>query len=58
MIFVNLEMPRVDGWEICRRLLKIISLETSTIILLVDKEGMFERLQSKVVGCSAIDNKY
>jgi PleD family two-component response regulator len=51
-------MPRVDGWEICRRLLKIISLETSTIILLVDKEGMFERLQSKVVGCSAIDNKY
>ncbi|MDJ0507988.1 MAG: response regulator [Crocosphaera sp.] len=57
LIFVDLEMPNIDGWEICRRLRKILAPETSPTILLVQNQGMFERLQTKVVGGAGLLSK-
>ncbi len=57
LIFVDLEMPDIDGWEICRRLKNFLNPETSPTILLVQKEGIFERLQTKVVGGSGLLSK-
>ena len=57
LIFVDLEMPDIDGWEICRRLKNFLNPETSPTILLVQKEGIFERLQTKVVGGAGLLSK-
>ncbi|MDJ0731664.1 MAG: response regulator [Crocosphaera sp.] len=54
LIFVDLEMPGIDSWQICGQLRNQETLQTSPIIALVEKQGIFERWQNKILGCSGL----
>ncbi len=52
LIFLDLIMPKVNGYEICGQIRRISSLAQTPIIILTGKEGLLDRLRSKVVGAS------
>ena len=54
LIFIDLEMPGINSLQICRQLRNHKTLERSPILALVEKEGLFERWQNKIVGCSGL----
>jgi two-component system, chemotaxis family, response regulator PixG len=52
LIFLDLVMPKVNGYEVCGQIGRISSLAKTPIIMLTSKDGLLERLRSKVVGAS------
>ncbi|MDJ0659072.1 MAG: response regulator [Crocosphaera sp.] len=54
LIFIDLEMPGINSLQICRQLRNHKTLESSPVLALVEKEGLFERWQNKIVGCSGL----
>ncbi len=57
LIFIDLEMSGIDSWQICEKIRNQKSLQTSPIIALVEKNGVFERWQKKILGCSGLVRK-
>jgi two-component system, chemotaxis family, response regulator PixG len=52
LIFLDLVMPKVNGYEVCGQISRISSLAKIPIIILTSKDGLLDRLRSKVVGAS------
>jgi two-component system, chemotaxis family, response regulator PixG len=52
LIFLDLVMPKVNGYEVCGQIGRISSLAKTPIIMLTSKDGLLDRLRSKVVGAS------
>ena len=52
LIFLDLVMPKVNGYELCGQIGRISSLSKTPIIILTSKDGLLDRLRSKVVGAS------
>jgi two-component system, chemotaxis family, response regulator PixG len=52
LIFLDLVMPKVNGYEVCGQISRISSLAQTPIIILTSKDGLLDRLRSKVVGAS------
>jgi two-component system, chemotaxis family, response regulator PixG len=52
LIFLDLVMPKVNGYEVCGQISRISSLAKTPIIILTSKDGLLDRLRSKVVGAS------
>ena len=52
LIFLDLVMPKVNGYEVCGQIGRISSLAKTPIIMLTSKDGLIDRLRSKVVGAS------
>ncbi|MDJ0843747.1 response regulator [Crocosphaera sp.] len=57
LIFVDLEMPGINSGQICRQLRNQKALQSAPILALVEKEGIFERWQNKILGCSGFVRK-
>ena len=57
LIFVDSEMAGIDSWTICEKLRNQKTLQTSPIIALVEKDGVFERWHNKITGCSGLVRK-
>jgi two-component system, chemotaxis family, response regulator PixG len=52
LIFLDLIMPKVNGYEVCGQIKRIAGLTTIPIVILTGKDGLLDRLRSKVVGAS------
>jgi two-component system, chemotaxis family, response regulator PixG len=52
LIFLDLMMPKINGYEICGQIRRVSSFANIPIIILTGKDGLLDRLRSKVVGAS------
>ncbi|MBR8826507.1 MAG: response regulator [Gomphosphaeria aponina SAG 52.96 = DSM 107014] len=52
LIFLDLNMPNANGYEICHQLRQIQDFRNTPIIILTGKEGIIDRVRAKIVGCS------
>ena len=52
LIFLDLIMPKVNGYEICGQIRRVSSFSQIPIVILTGKDGLLDRVRSKVVGAS------
>lgn len=52
LIFLDLVMPTVNGYELCTQLRKLSSFRTTPIVILTGNDGATERTKSQLVGAS------
>lgn len=52
LIFLDLVMPNVNGYELCTQLRKLYTFHDTPIVILTGNNGATERLRSKLVGAS------
>lgn len=50
LIFLDLMMPIINGYELCSQLRKTPSLKEVPIIILTGKDGLIDRMRAKLVG--------
>ncbi|MFN6526416.1 response regulator [Nostoc sp. ChiSLP03a] len=51
-IFLDLLMPKVNGYEICSQIRKTPSLKDVPIVILTGKDGIVDRMRTKLVGAT------
>lgn len=52
LIFLDIELPKMDGYEVARRLKKKPPFSTATIIFLSRHHGTLDRLKGRLVGAN------
>ena len=52
LIFINVAMPVVNGYELCSQIKRVPQLNQIPIILLSDNKSLTDRMRSKLVGAS------
>ncbi len=57
LIFLDLMMPNVNGYEICGQIKRISSFAQTPVIILTGKDGLLDRVRAKVVGSSEFISK-
>ncbi len=57
LIFLDLIMPKINGYEICGQIRRISSFVNVPIVILTDRDGLLDRVRSKVVGASEFISK-
>jgi twitching motility two-component system response regulator PilG len=50
VIFVDIMMPRLDGYQTCALIKKNARLRATPVIMLSSKDGLFDRARGKMVG--------
>ena len=50
VIFVDIMMPRLDGYQTCALIKKNPRLRESPVIMLSSKDGLFDRARGRLVG--------
>jgi two-component system, chemotaxis family, response regulator PixG len=50
LIFLDLIMPKLNGYEVCAQIRKTPSLKDTPIIILTGKDGVVDKLRSRLVG--------
>ena len=50
VIFVDIMMPRLDGYQTCSLIKKNIKFKTTPVIMLSSKDGLFDRARGRMVG--------
>jgi twitching motility two-component system response regulator PilG len=50
VIFVDIMMPRLDGYQTCALIKKNPRLKAIPVIMLSSKDGLFDRARGKMVG--------
>jgi len=50
LIFVDIMMPRLDGYHVCSILKQNSSLKHVPVIMLSSKDGLFDKARGRVVG--------
>ena len=56
-IFLDLLMPIVNGYEVCEQIRKTPSLKDVPVIILTGKDGLIDRMRSKMVGATGFLGK-
>ncbi len=57
LIFLDLMMPIINGYELCSKLRKIPNFKDIPIVILTGKDGLVDRVRAKVVGATAFISK-
>ncbi len=57
LIFLDLIMPKVNGYEICSQIRRISALSEIPIVILTGKDGLIDRVRSKATGASEFISK-
>ena len=57
LIFVDLLMPISNGYQVCEQIRKTPSLKHIPIIMLTDKDGLFDRIRAKLFGATEFLSK-
>ena len=52
LIFLDLKMPILNGYEICTQLRRVSQLKEIPIIIITGQDGIVDRMRAKVVGAS------
>jgi chemotaxis family two-component system response regulator PixG len=52
LIFLDLIMPVVNGYEICSQLRRVSLFADTPMIILTGSDGLIDRVRAKIVGCS------
>ncbi|MBR8832644.1 MAG: response regulator [Stigonema ocellatum SAG 48.90 = DSM 106950] len=52
LIFLDLIMPIVNGYEICAQLRRVCVFANTPVIILTGSDGIFDKVRAKVVGCT------
>ena len=50
VIFVDIMMPRLDGYQTCALIKKNQNYKNTPVILLTSKDGLFDRARGRIVG--------
>ena len=50
IVFVDIMMPRLDGYQTCALIKKNKSFATTPVIMLSSKDGLFDRARGRMVG--------
>lgn len=51
VIFVDIMMPRLDGYLTCALIKKSPRFRNTPVIMLTSKDGVFDRARGRIVGC-------
>jgi two-component system, chemotaxis family, response regulator PixG len=57
LIFLDLMMPKVNGYEVCGQIRRISAFSQIPIVILTGKDGLLDRVRSKVIGASEFISK-
>lgn len=57
LIFLDLIMPKINGYEICGQIRRVSSFVNVPIVILTDRDGLLDRVRSKVVGATEFISK-
>jgi two-component system, chemotaxis family, response regulator PixG len=57
LIFLDLIMPKINGYEICGQIRRVSSFVDVPIVILTDRDGLLDRVRSKVVGATEFISK-
>ncbi|WP_404790403.1 response regulator [Altericista sp. CCNU0014] len=57
LIFLDVVMPVVNGFELCAQIRKTSLLKTTPVVFLTSNDGFFDRTRAKIVRCSAFIEK-
>lgn len=52
LILLDINMPRLDGYRLCKLIKKHEATQTIPVVMLSGKDGMFDKLRGRLVGCS------
>jgi chemotaxis family two-component system response regulator PixG len=52
LIFLDLIMPNVNGYELCNFLRKTSTFQNTPIVILTGRDGMIDRVRTKIAGSS------
>lgn len=52
MILMDVNMPRLDGYQLCKLVKKHETTKNIPVLMLTGTDGMFDRLRGRLVGCA------
>ncbi|MHC4875853.1 MAG: response regulator [Planctomycetota bacterium] len=52
MILMDVNMPRMDGYQLCKLVRKHEATRHIPVLMLSGQDGMFDRIRGRMVGCS------
>tara|TARA_R110002072_G_scaffold303123_1_gene494735 strand:+ start:175743 stop:177596 length:1854 start_codon:yes stop_codon:yes gene_type:complete len=52
LILMDVNMPRLDGYQLCKLVKKHETTREIPVLMLTGKDGMFDRLRGRLVGCA------
>ena len=50
IVFVDIMMPRLDGYQTCALIKKNIKFHQTPVVMLSSKDGLFDRARGRMVG--------
>ena len=50
LVFVDIMMPRLDGYQTCALIKKNTRFATTPVVMLSSKDGLFDRARGRMVG--------
>ncbi|HVP87717.1 MAG TPA: response regulator, partial [Casimicrobiaceae bacterium] len=50
LVFVDIMMPRLDGYQTCALIKKNAKFHSTPVIMLSSKDGLFDRARGRMVG--------
>ncbi|MEX2488318.1 MAG: twitching motility response regulator PilG [Pseudomonadales bacterium] len=50
IIFIDIMMPRLDGYQTCALIKNNSAFKTTPVIMLSSKDGLFDRAKGRIVG--------
>lgn len=53
LIFLNLDMPKISGYDLCLQIRKTTVLKDIPIVFLLESQNIFQRMQMKLSGATA-----
>ncbi|ADJ27098.1 response regulator receiver protein [Nitrosococcus watsonii C-113] len=51
IIFIDIMMPRLDGYQTCTLIKNNSALKNTPVIMLSSKDGLFDRARGRIAGC-------
>lgn len=57
LIFLDLMMPNVNGYELCSQIRKISALKEVPVVIVTGNDGIVDRMRAKVVGATNFISK-
>lgn len=52
LVFLDILMPGMDGFEVCKKIKKSAEYKSSAVYMLSSKDGMFDKVRGSLAGCN------